>query len=790
MTDFVRGDVPELARAARERAAAGRFPAKDVAAHVRWLREQLSAREAFAEFGDFAVARARGGAAPAPDLPRRLRTLGKAAKHDPSEDVRVMAEVLAHESARQASDGFFDAAVKPFAAVRTDPQRADHALLKRLTELFPEGATDGAAWLRLLQSSGAVEAMAHGWVLPDGGVADWLSTFTKQYNYVRASGGGVTKQCLPPELLDIVGALASRLRPEGAQQPLRLHHSRYRCLSLDAQLVDLCLELDIPVAEGDGDLKVPDQSDARRDLHRLAAHPAFGPRLEGELQDRAGRRTSFSHRGRGTALTLWRDNAALAEQVATRIRRHLSDVRGGGLARAADSLGELDSLLDRSTLAVLGWAEGELGRLDLVGPLMRTLRAGLPCELGWRELDEAVADLCADGTTTPCELSVNAVWPTLTVGSRTRAIAVAPGERLAETELDVPEEALLPSVRYVGGVFRVSWRMRKYGTETVYWADAPGEVFTPEEHDHGSHIGDLYGPLGYQFASPDGTGLLDGRRILRPGERQGIAGYAQQMSDGHRFWSSQLQHYRRPEEGWAELDPATGERGEPGLPSFFDREPPEGYVWGSDSLSLVRLPAAAHGTPLGHEDGLAGFRVSCRRVQVPTRYVVEGTDGRRAEAATSDGVTRPWGVLRMPEGGAEGVVGDFQPIGFCDAADGSRLWSVSGFANAGPGPKALLAGPMPPPAFWHFLTPRDVAASRALRAVDEDVAGALLKAAGDSADDAEAVRTALREALPEIREPRIVEGVVEVTCLAADLLRRRRELSARIAEEERVAEQH
>jgi hypothetical protein len=399
-----------------------------------------------------------------------------------------------------------------------------------------------------------------------------------------------------------------------------------------------------------------------------------------------------------------------------------------------------------------------------------------------------VADLCADGTTTPRELTVGAAWPALTVSSRTRAIAVAPGKRLAETELDVPENVLPPSVRYIGGAFLVGWRDSEYGPQEGYWSNAPGEAFTPEEHDHGTSIGSLYGPLGYQFASPDGTGLLDGRRVLRSGDRQGIAEYAQQMSDGRRFWSSGLHHDRHPEEGWAELDPLTGERGEPGLPGFFDCGPPQGYIWDGDRLSLVRLPEAAHGTPLGHQDGLAGFRVSCTRVQVPSHYVVEGTDGRRAEAGTGDGVTRPWGVLRMPEGGAEGVIGDFQPMSFCDAADRSRLWSVPGFASAGRGPKALLGGPMPPPAFWHFLTPRDVAASRALRAVDEDATEVLLEAAGDSADDAQAVRTALRDILPEVRETRIVEGVVEVTCLAAGFLRRRRELSARIAEEETAAE--
>ncbi|MQY15812.1 hypothetical protein SRB5_60030 [Streptomyces sp. RB5] len=753
---------------ARKRARAGRFPGKEIAGHVRWLRAELGALEAYAEFGEFSVARAQGGAAPPPDLARRLRTLGKAAGAGVGEDIRVLGRVLGERSGREASDGFFDEAVKPFAAYVKDGQAVEQAVLERLVGLFPEGATDGGAWLRLLLAAGAVDAVAEGRVVPVGGVAGWVSSYTKQYNYTRASGGGVTRQPLPGELLDVVRALAPRLR---AEKPVVLHESRYTYASRDAQLMDICLELDIRIAEGFGTLKIPAQADARRDLRLLAAHPVYGRRLEADLYERVSGGGSF-RRHSGSALTLWQGTPELDERVAERVRGHLADIRGGGLARAGDSLTELGHLLDEATLAVLDWAPEELARLSPAGALARTLRGGLPCELGWPELDEAVAELCADGACEPRELTVGAVWPGLTVASRTRAIAIEPGRRVAESAIEIPEDAQPPTVRYIDGAFLVSWREEEYGPGTGYWSDAPEETFALSRSDHGDAIGSLYGPLGYQFATIDGAGLFDGTRVLRRGERYGLGGFAQQLSDGQRFWSSELHHERNADKGWAEFDPDTGERGEPGLPDFFAGGPPAGHIWDSDRLSLARLPEAAHGSPLGHRDGLAGFRVSCTRVQVPCAYTVEGTDGRRAEAATADGVLRPWGVLRMPEGGAQGVVADFRPISFCDGEDRSRLWSVPGFASARRGPFALLGGPMPPPAYWHFLRPRDAASSRALRGVDEARAEALM--AAGTAD-------AVRELLPDVRDPRIAEGVAEAARVAAGFLRGVRELAEKVS---------
>lgn len=64
---------------------------------------------------------------------------------------------------------------------------------------------------------------------------------------------------------------------------------------------------------------------------------------------------------------------------------------------------------------------------------------------------------------------------------------------------------------------------------------------------------------------------------------------------------------------------------------------------------------------------------------------------------------------------------------------------------------------MPPSAYWHFLRPRDLPGSRALREISEDTVRALLAAAATSETE---LRTALGTLLPEVRHPLLLRGIV------------------------------
>ncbi|MGW4241434.1 hypothetical protein [Nocardia sp. NPDC004722] len=272
------------------------------------------------------------------------------------------------------------------------------------------------------------------------------------------------------------------------------------------------------------------------------------------------------------------------------------------------------------------------------------------------------------------------------------------------------------------------------------------------------------GGLGYQFATTDGR--HGGQRILRPGDRHGVEDCRHQLSDGTRLWS--FEGYRRDLDSWAEFDHYTGLRSETAsAPDFFARfDVPAGKEWISWLLSYVRLPESVTASPLGSVAGRSGFRI-LRDRDGWSGYVVESVDGRRAIHTGGGDVKNPWGIARFPEDGADLLLtygsdndaGDgtgFAPIRGYDGE--SPLWEVSTAPNR---PSAF-----PPPAFWHFLTPRDPAGSAVLRGLR-------------TADVRDLLASGV---LPSgITDPALADGVRSHIDHAARLVRTRERISRRVA---------
>ncbi|WP_207943005.1 hypothetical protein [Actinomadura sp. KC345] len=769
-------------------AEAGALTARELRDHRQWLAAAFPAGRAHEEFVRFVLAWNRGGGVPAADLLTRLRASAKDAGVAMDEVARLLGDVLAEARGKAVPGGLLDGAAKLFATHPPAPEA-----LAGLAAMFPTGKTDGSAWLRVLDASGAAAAMADGTVTPTGGLAGWLGRFTHTYNHVEVAYGGIAVQPMPAELLGLVPRLAPRLRAEGV--PVRLWESRFRTTNLDADLADACLAEGVPVEDPAGRARLTVRTgESRRDLNALAAHPTLGKVLE--------RTVGSSHR-RGTAITRLPGTAAVEKSVHERISRLIEEVATAGLETAGAAMDDLDARLDPPTAAALDGIEEALEALDLAGPLARTLRAGLPAELGWPGLEEAVAELTASGGAVE---GVTSTWPVLTAFTRTRAIAVDHRGRRAACAFTIPEDATRHSVHYVGGDFLVAWSTgdRYHQPGHAFWASEPGAVFAPEETLGLDACFDiLSGAQGYQFETADG-GRHDGQRVLRRGGREGIGDHEFQMTDGDTVWSNRVQS--REKDPWAAVDPVTGARAATGsLPAFFaSAPPPEGMVWDYERLSLVRLPDGVD-SPLGQAGGLSGFRVthpdSERRAEA-SHHVVEGADGRRGTLPR--GRRRggyPWGIVRMPEGGADlvvthGTLDRYGPMRSHDAEDGTVLWEVRSYPSRKEWLHSALGGTIqpdpqnrrmfPPPAFWHFLLPRDPGSSRALRDAGESAARALLEAAGDGdgQDDAtvrESVRAALARVLPGVTEPEIVEDVVAVTVAAARARWKREAASRRIA---------
>ncbi len=760
-TDWHRANVLLFARA-------GALPAKELSGHQRWLAGVLDPAEAHKEF--MAVLMAWGaspGELPA-DLARRVRASARAAGLDETEDARVLAQLVGTARGKAVPDTLLDAVA---ALLARHPQDDDtHA---PLIDLFPESRNDAAAWLRLLLRSGAADAAAAGRVTPDGGLAGWLGRYTHMYSHCPVAGGGVIRQPMPPELFELVTRFAPRLRAAGT--PVTLHEDRRRWPGLDADLLDACLAESIAVRDPGDAIRLSFWGErSRRDLKALAADPVFGRRLEGTVH--------AALRGGGTAITRLPENAGIAAEVHTRIESLLGALRGGGLAAADEAADELAELLDRPTATALGGIEEALAALDLTGPLARALRAGLPEELGWPALDTALAGLGPAGA-----VGMTSTWPVLTVYGTDRAVAVDHAGVRGSCTYQVPDDATTHTVHYVGGQFMVSWTTAERGSyaERAFWSDRPDEVFTPERTGGvRPYRGIIDGGLGFHFETTDGGGRHDGQRVLRPGGREGIGRHELQMSDGRRLWSSEVFASR---DDWARVDPLTGERGDDRtLPDFHRTgQVPDGMAVFREQLTLAALPPDAPASPLGQDGRLVGCRVLYRTPYAgpsPTDFLLEGIDGRRGRLRSTRPGRRPWGILRMPLDGEEGVLVDEDNIRCHAVADGSLLWEAQGHpgrSRGGDRHSAHTVGTMVPPAFWHFLAPRDETASKALRAVGDHTVRALLAAAVADGAGTE-VRAELPRLLPEVTEPRVVEGVLRAALLAADVLRRRRELSRRV----------
>ncbi|WP_052390821.1 hypothetical protein [Streptomyces sp. NRRL B-24484] len=789
-------------------AAGGAMPAKELAAHQKFLTGTLEPAAAHAALDRLLTAWAGSSADLPTDLVRGARASAKAAGHGDAEVARLVGAVLAVTRNKSVPDALLDAAAPLLTA-----HPPVHGLLAGLVEVFPDGTTDGGAWLRVLIGCGAADALVEGRVEPEGGLHRWLGHVVHMYQYAAQSGGGVARQQLPAELLDLVGRLAPRLKAAGT--PVTVHTTRHHWQGLDADLLDACLAAGVAVVDPGVQVRMHFWGErSRRDLTALAADPVFGPRLEGTVH--AGLLPQWGPsraRRAGTAVTLLPGNDGIAQAVAGRVGKLVDTVAGGGMAGAEEAVAELAALLDRPTVTALGGIADALAEAGAAGALLRSLRAGLPEELAWPALESVYAEFAADaepGTAPetgadpdedgplPGVAGVTSTWPVLTVFGRTRAVAVAPDGVRASCRFTVPDDATMFAVHYVGGSFLVSWTVadRPHHCDTAVWADRPDEPFAPDERGGlVPYDGSLDGAYGFQFETADGGGRHGGERVLRPGGTEGIDRLELQLSDGSRTWVNGV--FRdRP---WEAVDQVTGEsRGVVQLPDFPGRapsadpaaEPSElGTALDVEALQLAPLPAGATGAPLGCRDGLVGTRVLYRtphRHAAPDHFLLESIDGRTARFDVDRQGQQPWGLWAPPEGAVEDVVlaeAETRTGVRAYTADGSLLWELDGHRSpAGKWARrnrraTVSTGVALPPAFWYLLRTRDAAGSRALRGVARESAEALLAAARAGAGE---LRTAIARQLPGVTDPVLVEAVAAVAVRAVRVDERRLALHHRV----------
>jgi hypothetical protein len=719
-------DVDEERRLAVfvEFALAGALTARSLADYARQLSESGDPAVAYATFRRLCVERTRAGVAPWSEMATQLRRLGSAAGVDLDAGERdLLAELLEAPALTRAPIGFWRAYRRPL----LDLARGSPAVRRILLDLQPRVGGIHDWWLGLLDSAGALDALTAPAAsvapeaAPRGGAGAWLARM------VVASTADWRSPGVPDALFALLPRMARRLRADGT--PVRLAGRDDWHTDLD--LLDLALELQVPVEPPLPEtnlhltrwLNRPEPR--RRDLDHVAEDPAWGPLLLEALDDDlgrvpAGRVLAGGHLRLG--FSAWLD------RMAERIER-------GGLTDLVDELGRLGKVLDPDALEVNPAARDRILGADAGRSLARTLRGGCLDELGWPALERARARLGASVT-------ASGSWPNLVISDGVRAIVVGPDDVLLEHDLRTgPNPSLRQlSFLYTGGQLLVCWWMPGTGRR-AYWSGRPAEVFDPRALQTGSWSA----PLALSLELDDGS-RTSGGRAVRPGDT--VGGLPNHLAaDRTRCWTLIDGRFH-------ELDPTTGRTGRASAPAFLAAA---GGALVAASSWLAPLPPDVQAGPLGTRGGLVGLRV--RRLD-DGRYEAEGTDGRRVIVRMPE---PPVALVTLPGDTAPRPVSlTWQRLQLWDPAGRFRLLRATTFER-GPDLARATSLVLPPP-YWIALRPRDPAGSAALRAITDEVAGALVAAVEPA--------KAVAELLPAIRSPHLRRSVAAQAEVAADAQRK------------------
>ncbi|MFJ9517977.1 DNA-binding protein [Kitasatospora sp. NPDC101801] len=749
-----------------EFALAGALPVKVLSGYGKELAARVPAQEAFERFRLLCVRRTAGGLQPSAQMATDLRKLARAAGTDPdAAEGAYLAELLTLPATLRAAGGWW----KSHRPALVSLARRDAAVRGQLLDLMPTGDDRElpGLWVEILTESGADAGLCGGAAeRPADGSAGWYGRFTawRDRGWRR-----------PPRILalyPLVDRMAEQLRAELARSGGALP-----IVEADVDLLDQLLTLGLPVADP-GERAVlgledwAQDEEGRRDLLAVEADPRFRPAFRHGVQ-----RISDDHEGRIALGVLVRSPGGrpmLAEWMA--------QVAGESAAAGLPGLPDALSRLRRLPGEVLALAEPEVRAatgFDLSQTLARTLRGGILDELGWPAWDEAAATLVPRKDVD--EIVVADAWPHLIAAGPAQARVLGAEGTVLTHDLRIPAGDFRGNdtgFLYVDGSLLVQWNSQSNQYRaTGYWHTAADRTFTMPESTTIRGMRTTYLGSMRSFGLPlAGGGLTTGEGVVHVGDTA-LPGDRQVISDGTSFWVWADPGGEDPYT-WLEYDPATGALGRASLPAFLAdalRGAPAGSIfqngWVLPAPDGVDGPGAA---PVG---GLLGWRI------------VKHPDGtRRGEDLAGNAVTVPADadapnrLLIFP--GAD------RPTAVVRSSYRVRLYDADGTVTAEartddtPGTFAEGTLILPPVRYWHFLRPRDLAGSLALRGLDAGTAAALLKAGVAAAVERPAELTAAVAALlPEVTDQALLTGIVGVVRYAAAQQTVLDSVATRLAEE-------
>ncbi|MFH9827255.1 hypothetical protein [Streptomyces bobili] len=708
-----------------EFAFAGALTVKALKEHVKALAARLSPAEAWSQFRQLTVERCAAGMPPYASLPQDARGLIKAAGLDrAAEECALVADLIASPAAVRAPASFWNT----YRATLVLLAEQQPAVRARLLEIMPSGlgrsTQDDEFWLALLAECGA-DLLLTGESDSEVDAADWLS----RWSLHRKHGSSVSGRS--PATMALVERMASRLREHG--RPVDLFTGRWHA-GADLDLLDLCLAQGVPLTPPATGQNVflplsqwlKDTAPGRRELTAVAADPRHRRLLYVSVGTLSGHRPDAplleglaGHPVLADVLREWLDDAA----------EELTAAAGLPSAHAAlDKLRPFRTVADRiSPAAVAKVAAHE------VAPLLgRTLRAGIPDELGWPALEEALGRLDAETKRDRDDnLRVEEAWPALILARKHKVIVVGPEGILLEHDLRLPDGLdrwQRPSFRFTDGELLVTWRE---GTKQLgYWSARPADTFSlggeQLAHWYGANdVGEPSIPLPGGGRATGGRTLHTGDTVLPPSRRI--------LGDGTSYWREGRQGRKHV---WLEYDPATGTHGRASLPAFLQTGVRDDATLLQQHCAVLPLQPGLEQSPFGTDGTVLGRWVREEGEGAEARTTVGTPDGRTVSLPKGrDGVARgvPVGALRLPGGAEPVVVSLHRGIAFYTAQGGSEP-RESGRVTPLERGREFAAGTrlVPPVDFWHAMRPRDEAASAVLRALTDEQAATVLRAGAEA----------------------------------------------------------
>lgn len=742
-----------------EFALAGCLSNKALVEYGKELQETLEGKEAWQFFRELCVRRTLGGMPPWTSLPKDFKPLITAAKLDVNEEMKsFLAEILESPAMSRASMGFWKACSSYFKELAIENDHVAGILLNLMPETSRWDRSDVWKWLEMLEDW---NVLSHAWEKdasnpagPQGGIAAWFSKYA-------------TIDDQPPQrIYDILIAAAAQIKKE--KKPIKLTVEGWGNASINVDLLDLALELKVPVADPPDNTEMSltdwatpndDAKDRPRDPVHIHAHKRYGKLLEAAVPNAAGQ-AEFEAVAKGKkALAAARKNwlLGLVDQLAN-----------SGVPGAAAALSELESKTSRATYREFPEAYEKLKTIDLAPVLGRTLAGGVIDEYGWPIAEEVADRLSQNGKQ---EITVFGRFPYLMITDGLHVVVVDHEKIVLEHELKMPKKSKLDDLLFYDGQLCVYYDTPSYQSK-FYWSSNPKKT-TECYHYSGEKVGGAFIDL------PDG-GSFEGQRTVHAGDTERITSPNKFVFDGEHFWKMSWQEHSR---AFQEVNPQTGKEGRWSMPSFFEDYLTDGGELLTNHCELLHLGEPVKNSPLGSQDGTVGWRV---RKSKNGTVECEGIDGRIWKAKDTLKNQVPSGLMNQP-GTSERlpITGDYGwNWGWNDVVS---MWDPSGTYEIAQCQEELgdyNRGQVTsmPPLFWHALSVRDEKTSKKLRSINAAQAKKLLAAVvedlrlsdeiEDPLSDRPKTETTLKNWLKDLTHPRLQRGLLSVISHAGEQVQR------------------